>query len=328
MSPSGDPLVGGRLSSIPAGPLVVIVGPTGIGKSDLAMSLARELDGGLISADAMQVYRGFDLGTAKPDAEARRQVHHELVDVADPQVNFSAGDFVRAAEAAMQSLRDRGLRPILVGGTGLYVRAFLGGLLVGPGRSPTLRERLRRSSGQRRPGHLHRMLARLDPPMAARLAPADQQRLVRALEVRFRTGQPLSEHLARDGDEIWRRRERYDAVKIGLRMERDLLMERLAVRVHAFFDAGLVDEVRGLLAAGIKPTANAFKGIGYRESLDVVGGRCSEAEARERTLIATRQYAKRQMTWFRREPDLHWLDVDVKRDRLHHRALALIRQAD
>jgi tRNA dimethylallyltransferase len=323
-----DPQNGGRTPPPLAESMVVIVGPTGIGKSDLAMSLAGDLNGGLISADAMQVYRGFDLGTAKPGPDARRRIPHELVDVADPRVDFSAGDFVRAADAAVVSFRNRGLRPMLVGGTGLYVRTFLGGLSAGPRRSPALRARLRESSGRHGLGHLHRMLGRLDPAMAARLAPADDQRLVRALEVRFGTGQPLSEHLARDGDEIWQRRERYDAVKIGLRMDRDRLMERLARRVHAFFDSGLVEEVRGLLAAGILSTANAFKGIGYRESLDVVGGRCSEAEARERTLIATRQYAKRQMTWFRREPDLHWLDGDVDRDRLHGQALALIRQAD
>jgi tRNA dimethylallyltransferase len=171
------------------------------------------------------------------------------------------------------------------------------------------------------------MLSRLDPGMAARLTPGDEQRLVRALEVRLGTGESLSAHLARDGDEIWQRRERYDAVKIGLRMERTRLLERLARRVHAFFDAGLVAEVRGLLAAGIPLTANAFKGIGYRESLEVIAGRCSEAEARERTIIATRQYAKRQMTWFRREPDLHWLDGEVGCDRLHGQALAIIRQA-
>ncbi|MCZ6601067.1 MAG: tRNA (adenosine(37)-N6)-dimethylallyltransferase MiaA [Acidobacteria bacterium] len=321
-----SPATGRSRAGSPA-PMVVIVGPTGVGKSALAVNLALALRGGLISADAMQVYRGFDLGTAKPDAAARAQVRHELVDVADPRHDFSAGDFVRAADRAVSRLREEGLRPIMVGGTGFYIRAFLGGLFPGPRRSDSLRERLRARAGSHGPAYLQRLLARLDPESARRLGAGDTQRLIRALEVLFLSGEPLSQHLARDGGGIWKRPERYDAVKIGLRMEKARLVARLEDRAQAYFDAGLVDEVRSLLAAGIPPTANAFKGIGYRESLAVVRGEYSEAEARRRTVIATRQYAKRQMTWFRREPGLQWLAGDEPGENMTRAALAIIGRA-
>jgi len=321
-----SPAAGRSRAGSPA-PLVVILGPTGAGKSALALDLALALKGGLISADAMQVYRGFDLGTAKPDAATRARVRHELVDMADPRHDFSAGDFVRAADRAVSRLREEGLRPIMVGGTGFYIRAFLRGLFPGPRRSESLRERLRARAGSHGPAYLLRMLARLDPDSADRLGAGDTQRVIRALEVVLLSGETLSRQLARDGGGIWERPERYDAVKIGVHVEKARLVARLEVRAQVFFDAGLVEEVRRLLAAGIPPTANAFKGIGYRESLAVVRGEYSEAEARRRTVIATRQYAKRQMTWFRRESNLHWLAGDEPGENMTRAALAIISQA-
>jgi len=323
---STSPAAPRRGAGSPA-PLVVIIGPTGVGKSALAVNLALALGGGLISADAMQVYRGFDLGTAKPDAATQARVRHELVDVADPRHDFSAGDFVRAADHAVSRLRQDGLRPIMVGGTGFYIRAFLGGLFPGPRRSDSLRARLRARAGSRGSAYLLRLLARLDPGSARRLGAGDTQRLIRALEVLFLSGEPLSQHLARDGGGIWERPERYDAVKIGLRMEKARLVARLEDRAQAFYNAGLVAEVRRLLAAGIPPEANAFKGIGYRESLAVVRGECSESEARQRTVNATRRYAKRQMTWFKREPGLHWLAGDEPGENMTRAALAIISRA-
>ncbi len=290
-------------------PLIVVLGPTAVGKSALAMDLARRRRGAILSADAMQVYRGFDLGTTKPGAGARAEIPHYLVDIADPRADFSAGDFVRAADAALAEVRARGLAPILAGGTGLYVRAFLRGLFAGPRRDAGLRRRLAALKARGGPARLHRLLARLDPGSAARLPPADTQRVVRAVEVCLLTGRPFSDHLEQDAGGIWAGGERLEVRKIGLKMARERLVARIEARVAAFFAAGLVEEVRGLLAAGVPPTANAFKGIGYRESLAVAQGRMDEAEARERTLVATRRYAKRQMTWFRREKDINWVDA-------------------
>lgn len=264
-----------------------------------------------MSADAMQVYRGFDTGTAKPTLEDRERVPHFLVDIADPEEDFSAGDYVRAAERALQSVRSRGLRPMMVGGTGLYVRAFLKGLFQGPARVESLRKRLRRSARRGGPGHLHRMLARLDPPTAARLMPGDSQKIIRALEVRFATRRPLSAHLTGSFHGDWRGCDRFPVVKVGLKMNRRMLWERIEKRVRTFFAQGLVDEVRGLLARGVPEAANAFKGIGYRQCLAVIRGRMNETEAMQRTMVATRQYARRQMTWFRREEGTHWLEASA-----------------
>ena len=297
-------------------PLILIVGPTAVGKSDVALAMAEKHGGALLSADAMQVYRGLDRGTSKPAPADRARVAHYLVDIADPRTDFSAGDFVRAAEKALADCRARELRPILVGGTGFSVRAFLRGLFDGPPRDPALRERLRDLRSRRRPGHLHRLLARLDAVTAARLAAADEQRVVRALEVRLATGRSLSEHHARDGAGIWGGDERHTAVKIGLHRDRPDLVERIRRRVDRFFDSGLIDEVRQLLASGVPAGANALKAIGYRESVAMVRGEISGEEARRRTFVATCRYAKRQMTWFRREADVQWVRADQEPGRM------------
>ena len=289
--------------------LVVIVGPTAVGKSDLALALAKECRGTILSADAMQIYRGFDRGTGKPTAEEKRLVPHRLIDVADPRHDFSAGDFVRAADEALVECQKRRSRPFLVGGTGLYVRCFLRGIFEGPRRHEALRRRLATARDRHGLSYLVRMLERLDPVTAARIGAADAQRIVRALEVRFATGRPLSDHLAAGRQGNWAGNERMESVKIGLLCDRDELNGRIGRRVARFFAGGLVDEVRGLLASGIAASANAFKGIGYRQAVEVVRGNSSERQAIEETVRATTRYAKRQMTWFRQEKDVHWLQA-------------------
>ena len=290
-------------------PLVVVIGPTAVGKSAFAHELARRHRGAILNADAMQVYRGFDRGTAKPTADVRGRVPHSLVDIADPRRDFSAGDFVRAAEEALAKSRQAEMRPFLVGGSGLYIRCFLRGIFDGPRRQPDLRERLRCMGRRRGWPFLHRVLHRLDPEAASRISPADVQRIVRALEVRLVTGRGFSEHLRADKAAGWRGAERFQCVKIGLVRDREDLRRRIRRRVEQFFAAGLVEEIQGLLASGVPATANAFKGIGYREALGVIQGRMPVDEAIESTVGATGRYAKRQMTWFRRERNVHWIQA-------------------
>lgn len=288
--------------------LVLVVGPTAVGKSDFALRLAGRIQGDLVSADSMQVYRGLDAATAKPDTAARARVPHHLLDLVDPGTDFSMGDFVRHAESAIAGILARGRAPIVVGGTGLYVRALLRGMAEAPQRTPRLRARLQALASRRGLPFLHRMLRRVDPDTAARLPARDRQRILRALEVRFAAGRPLSAVLREQPFGA----ERYDAIKIGLTMERDRLEARIAARVDAFFARGLVEEVRGLLAAGYPEDANAWKAIGYREARAFVEGEISLAEARRRTVLETRRYAKRQRTWFRKEPGVAWFTVDPK----------------
>lgn len=289
--------------------LVLVVGPTAVGKSDFALRLAGRIQGDLVSADSMQVYRGLDAATAKPDTAARARVPHHLLDLVDPGTDFSMGDFVRHAESAIAGILARGRAPIVVGGTGLYVRALLRGMAEAPQRTPRLRARLQALASRRGLPFLHRMLRRVDPDTAARLPARDRQRILRALEVRFAAGRPLSAVLREQPFGA----ERYDAIKIGLTMERDRLEARIAARVDAFFARGLVDEVRGLLRAGCPVGANAWKAIGYREARAFVEGDLTLAEARRLTAQETRRYAKRQRTWFRKESGIAWFTLDPDR---------------
>jgi len=285
-------------------PILVVLGPTASGKTELAARLAEDLGGEVVGCDSMQVYRGFDVGTGKPAAELRARAAHHLVDVVDPDQDFNLGDYVRLATAAIEEISARHRVPIVAGGTGLYLRGLLRGVFEGPRRDEALRARLHRSSTRRGGGHLHRMLARLDPPSAARLAPKDLQRIVRALEVRFATGRPMSGQLEEHGfrDERWR------SLKIGLNLPRPLLYERIERRIEGFFDAGWEGEVRGLLAGGPAETSNAWKALGYRTVARLVRGEVGPAEARALIAQETRRYAKRQMTWFRREPAVIWFE--------------------
>ncbi len=290
----------------PAVPLVAIFGPTGTGKTALAADLADLVPCRLISCDAVQVYRGLDAATAKPRG---REARHPwaLVDVAEPARDFNLGDWVRAAEAEVADAWSRGLVPVVAGGTGMYLRGLLKGVAEAPPRDAALRARLAARADERGVPYLHRLLRRLDPEGAARLAPGDRQRLVRALEVRLRAGASLS---ALQGGG-WQGPDRYRVLRVGLTLPREELSPRLDARVETFFRDGLVDEVRRLLGpGGVPPAANAFRAIGYRE---VVGVLAAGAAPDERALVAdvqraTRQYAKRQRTWFRSEEGTAWHD--------------------
>lgn len=285
-----------------APPLLVVTGPTGVGKSALGIELAVALGAEVISVDAFAVYRGLDIGTDKPDAAARRRVRHHLVDVADPRECYSAGRFVRDAARAVECITARGKRPLLVGGTMFYVRALRRGLFPEPPKDAALRAQLEADWG-RDPAALWARLESLDPQAARRISPSDKQRTLRALEVCLVAGRPISQLWAAARGE---QRERA-AVVLALTREREELRARIRLRVDRMFSAGLVEEVRRLLAGGVPPAAHALKGIGYRQALGVVQGAWSVAEAREATVVATCGLAKRQMTWLRSEPGVTWL---------------------
>jgi len=285
-------------------PLVVVTGPTGVGKSALGVELAIRLGGEVISADAFAVYRGMDIGTDKPAASARARVPHHLVDVADPRECYSAGRFVREAERAIEDVRRRGGRPLLVGGTMFYVRALRYGLFPEPPKDPVLRAQLE-SEWERDPAAVRARLEALDPVAARRSAPGDRQRTLRALEVCLVAGTPMSQLWAASAGHA----QRHAALMIALIRPREELRARIRARVERMFSAGLVEEVQRLLDEGVPPGAHAFKAIGYRQALGVVRGTWSVAEAREATVVATGRLAKRQMTWLRSEPEVEWLDA-------------------
>ncbi len=287
----------------------MIAGPTGVGKSELAAALAEALEGEVVGADSMQVYRGLDVGTAKPSAEVRRRVRHHLIDHVDPGRDYSAGEYARDADQAIAGIAARGRRPVVAGGTGLYLRALLHGLIEAPRRDADLRRRLNRVAARRGSALLHRMLRRRDPKAAERIAPADRQRLVRALEVARVGERPLAGLI-----EAHRfAEERYRAVRLGVDMDDALLAGRLERRVRCMFeDDRLAREVSGLLEAGVSPQANAFKALGYREVLAWRRGEIPRQELAERVLRNTRRYVKRQRTWFRREPALRWFRLSAE----------------
>jgi tRNA dimethylallyltransferase len=294
--------------------LIVVVGPTASGKSALAVALAKALQAETIACDSTQLYRGVNIGTAKPTAAERQGVVLHLIDVLDASEAATAGGYRDLALAVLEELRKRGKLPILTVGTGLYMRALLEGLADLPLRSEELRERLRASSTKHGGMHLHGVLRRMDGEAAARIAPTDEQKLIRAIEVCILTRKPISEvHRAgRKPLEGWR------ALKIGLLPSRELLNERIDARTDVMIESGWLDEVRGLLAAGVAEDAKIFDFIGYREMLGVLRGDLTMEKARTAIQLATRHYAKRQMTWFRKDKSIHWFvgpgdDAEVQR---------------
>ncbi len=297
--------------------ILVLLGPTGTGKSRIAASLAESIGGEIVGCDALQVYRGLDAATAKPTAEDRRRVPHWVIDVADPCRDYSLADYVRDADAAIAAIAGRGRVPVVVGGSGMYLRGLLKGLVEAPPRDEALRLRLTGLARRFGSARLWRVLRRRDPGSAARVPPGDSQRIVRALELALSAGPTWSERLLLDG--TWLKpAERYRALKFGLDLGRDALAARLTDRVLAFLAAGLQDETSALLAAGVPPSANAFKAIGYREVVQALttGETPSPRRLREMIVAATRRYAKRQRTWFRTEPGVTWLDADEPEDAL------------
>ena len=286
-------------------PLVVaILGPTATGKSALALALAERHRGEIINCDSTAVYRGFDIGTDKVPVQARRGVPHHLIDIVDPTEEYTAARFARDAAAAIGDIRSRGGLPILAGGTGLYYRALTRGLFPGPGRDAALRARLDTTAGRRGTEFLHRMLRRVDSPSATRIQPRDRKRIVRALEVFFLTGRPLTAHFADTRSPI------PDAavLPIGVRLPAAQISERVTRRVDEQFERGLLGEIRTLLASGIPETARPFGGLVYRQALEHLRGVRDEASTRALIAQENRRYARRQLIWFRKEPNLIWLD--------------------
>ena len=292
-------------------PLLSIVGPTASGKSALALFLAEELDGEIVNCDSLQLYRHFDVGTAKLAPVERRGVPHHLIDILEPHELCTAGSYARRARQVLEQIRARAHLPILVGGAGFYLRALLEGLFPSPARDERLRRRLRQRVSTREANYLHRLLLRLDPESAARIHAHDTPKLIRAIEVCLQTRRPMSalfREMQGQG-----RLEGYRALKLGLNPPRRSLYQRINQRTERMFAVGgggagsVIAEVRVLLASGVPATAKPFESVGYREVLAVVEGRMTVEEAIERTQVRTRHYAKRQLTWFRRERDVHWL---------------------
>lgn len=301
--------------------LIAAVGPTGSGKSDLALQLARQLGGEIVNTDSLQLYRGFDVGTAKTPPGERAGIAHHLIDILEPAATFSAGEFARQARLVIDEIAQRGSIPVLVGGTGFYLRALLEGLFPGPQRHSELRQRLRLRATARPPGYLHRLLARLDPESAQRIHANDTPKLIRAIEVCLQARRPLSA-LFRES-QGYGKLEGFEVLKIGLDPPRVLLYEHINERSRRMFEAGLVEEVKGLLGTGAPPDAKPFESVGYREALAVAQGRMPLQEAIASTQQRTRRYAKRQMTWFRREKDVHWLKGFGDAPEIQDTALAL-----
>lgn len=301
--------------------LPVVVGPTGSGKSELAIRVAVAVDGEIVNCDSLQVYRGFNIGTAKIPAAERQGVAHHLIDVIDPGQTFTAGDYARLAEAALREIAGRGRIPVVAGGTGFYLRALLDGLFPGPSRDETLRARLQRRE-EGRPGSLHRLLKRLDPAAAARIHPNDKNKTMRALEVRLIEGRPLSALFERGRAPL----TGFRAIKLGLDPPREQLYERLNDRTRLIFERGLVEEVRHLLAAGVSRGSKPFESLGYKQTLQVVDGSLTFEEALESTQLETRQYAKRQITWFRKEHGVHWLAGFGDDPRVQADAFAIVKR--
>jgi tRNA dimethylallyltransferase len=278
--------------------VLAILGATATGKTALAVALAERLDGEVISADAFAVYRGVDAGTAKPTAEERACVPHHLVDARDPREPWSAGEFAREARRIAGEVLARGRLPILCGGTGFYARTFFEGLFVGPSRDEDARRALEAVRARRGAPFLARMVTVLDPESGRRVGAADAARAIRLLEIALATGRAPSKLFRERPGERWER----PALKVLLTLPRAVLYGRIEKRFHQSISPRLPDEVRGLLAAGLPDTAPAFAAIGYRETAEYVRGLVGEAEWRERILRETRRFAKRQETWFRREP--------------------------
>lgn len=283
--------------------LIVILGPTASGKSALAITLARALEGEVLVCDSTQVYRHFNIGTAKVPVEEQQGIPHHLVDLVEPSEVFTAGEYRRRALDVLEGLRERHKVPVLNAGTGLYLRALLLGLAEAPERSDELRDKLREKAKRHGAPHLHRLLARLDSETAQRIAPRDTPKIIRAIEIRLLAGKPVGE-IHRSGRAGL---EGYRITKIGLLPPRAMLYARIDSRVMEMIRSGWVEEVARLALSGVSGDAKPFQFIGYSQLRDYIAGKISKQEAVRQIQQATRRFAKRQLTWFRKEPDAHWL---------------------
>jgi len=281
-----------------------VLGPTATGKSALALAIAERFGGEIVNCDSTAVYRGFDIGTDKIAAADRRGIPHHLIDIVEPTEEYTAAQFARDAAAAIRGIHARGRLPVLAGGTGFYFRALTRGLFPGPGADPALRRRLDSIAMRRGVAFLHRMLRRFDAASAARIQPRDLKRIVRALEVFFLTGRPLTAHFEETAPPI----PDLDVLATALRLPAAQIAARVARRVDDQFARGLLDEIRGLLGRGVPETARPFGGLVYRQALEHLHGLRDEAATRALITQENRRYARRQLIWFRKEPNLIWVD--------------------
>ena len=286
------------------GRLIAILGPTATGKSAVGLAVAERFGGEIINCDSTAVYRGFDIGTDKVAPADRRGIPHHLIDIADPTEDYTAARYAREAATVIRDIHSRGRLPVLVGGTGFYYRALTRGLFPGPGRDAALRQRLESIAERRGAPFLHHMLRKVDPPSGVRIQPRDLKRLVRALEVFFLTGRALTAHFSDTMSPI----PDVDVTAIALRLPAAQISERVTRRVDEQFARGLLDEIRTLLARGIPADARPFGGLVYRQALEHLRGVRDEASTRALIAQENRRYARRQLIWFRKEPNLTWFD--------------------
>lgn len=291
---------------MPSPSLVVLAGPTAVGKTGLSLNLAQRFGAEIVGADSVQVYRGLDIGSAKPPPEEQARARHHLIDVAEPSESFNAARYARLAQEAIADIHARGRRALVVGGTGLYIKSLLFGLAPTPPVDQELRERLKKEWGQEGPQAMHQRLEGLDPATAAKLHPNDRQRVLRALEVCQQTGAPMSRRQQAHGFAA----ARYPHLIIGLERPRPELNQRIEQRARAMWDQGLLDEVRGLLEAGLPPDAPGLASLGYRQATAFLGGEIRSEEALFDMIKKTKAYAKRQSTWFRGVQGLEWRHAD------------------
>jgi tRNA dimethylallyltransferase len=300
-------------------PVIAIAGPTGAGKSELALRVAEEFGGEVVNCDSLQIYRYFDIGTAKLTPAEMRGVPHHLIDILDPDEVFTAGEYARLGRAALATISSRGRLPVVAGGTGFYLRALFEGLFRGPERDTALRERLA-ARERKKAGSLHRLLGRFDAAAAARIHRNDVPKVMRAVEVCLLARRPVTEMFGEGRDRL----EGFRTLKMGLAPDRDELYRRLDVRCRRMFESGLAEEVQRILDRGFPLEAKPFESHGYRQAVQMLRGEVNAKEALFYAQRNTRNYAKRQMTWFRKEPDMEWLHGFGEEPRIQERALARV----
>jgi len=299
--------------------LVVILGPTASGKTALSLALAEKFAGEIVNCDSVATYREFDIGTAKPSLSERTRVPHHLFDCLDPVQDVTAGEYARQARQVLAEIKSRERLPIVVGGTGLYLRALLEGLFAGPGRSEELRERLRERAARRGSQHLHRVLERLDPATAEKIHPNDAPKLIRAIEVCLASRQKMSELWQQGRDRL----TGFRILRLGLDPDRSALYQRINDRATQMFDRGLVEETK-LLIEKYGAAARPLTSLGYKQAAEFLRGEVNRNDAIERAQQAHRNYAKRQMTWFRREPEVMWFKGFGDDPRVQKEATAIV----